>query len=167
MSYKSTEFRKLVSNKFKFGLYMLTKLPSAFFSGVRVKKITQNAAEVTIPYKFFTKNPFKSVYFASQAMAAELSTGVLALQCVYKQKPAVSMLVLEMKAEFKTKARSKIRFTCEAGNKISDAVEKTIATGEGVTVEVKTTGRDKFGDVVSEFVFVWTFKQKSRQSNRS
>lgn len=141
---------------------MLMNLPSAFFSGVRVREIQENKAVVTIPFKFLTKNPFKSVYFASQAMAAELSTGILALQHVYKRKPSVSMLVFDMDAHFSKKARSKISFSCEDGDKIKQAVEKTAETGEGVTVEVKTAGRDKEGDLVSEFRFVWTFKQKSR-----
>lgn len=139
---------------------MLMNLPSAFFSGVRVREITSDKAVVSIPYKFLTKNPFKSMYFASQAMAAELSTGVLALQHVYKRKPSVSMLVFDMDAHFSKKARSKLSFTCEDGDKIQKAVEQTLATGEGVTVEAKSVGRDMDGDVVSEFSFVWTFKQK-------
>ena len=162
MADKSQEFRDLVSNRFKFGLYMLMNLPSAFFSGVRVREITPDKAVVSIPFKFFTKNPFKSVYFASQAMAAELSTGILALQHVYKRKPSVSMLVFDMDAHFSKKARSKITFSCEDGDKICTAVEETVKTGEGVTVEAKSTGRDKDGDIVSEFRFVWTFKQKNR-----
>ena len=154
-------FRKLVLNKFKFGLFMLKELPSAFFSGVRVKDITEEKAVVTIPFKFFTKNPFKSVYFASQAMAAELSTGILALSQVSGIEPKVSMLVFNMKADFLKKAKSRLTFECFDGLKIKEAVQECKKTGEGKTVEVRSTGKDTEGDIVSEFYFTWTFKQKS------
>jgi len=159
---KAESFRETVRNKFKFKLFMLKELPSAFFSGLTVTEITEEKAVVTIPFKFLTKNPFKSMYFASQAMAAELSTGVLAISQTYKRKPSVSMLVFEMSANFSKKARSTVAFTCDDGLKIKKAVEETMKTGEGVTVNVKSTGVDKDGDVVSEFTFVWTFKVKSK-----
>lgn len=158
---KAEKFRKTVRNKFKFKLFMLKELPSAFFSGITVEEITEEKSSVSIPFKFLTKNPFKSMYFASQAMAAELSTGVLALSQIYKQKPAVSMLVFDMNAHFAKKAVSKITFICNDGIKIKEAVEETMRTGLGVTVSVNSTGIDQAGDIVSEFNFVWTFKVKS------
>ena len=140
---------------------MLKELPSAFFSGVRVKEISEESSVVTIPFKFFTKNPFRSMYFASQAMAAELSTGILALSHVSGRKPKVSMLVFDMKANFVKKAVSKITFKCNDGLKIKDAVEESIKTGEGVTIETKSVGLDSEGQLVSEFYFTWTFKPKT------
>lgn len=158
---KSEQFMAIVRNNFKFRLFMLKSLPSAFFSGLKVTEISQEKAIVSVPFKFFTQNPFKSVYFASQAMAAELSTGVLALSHVHKRDPRVSMLVFNMRADFSKKAKSKIFFTCKDGIKIKNAVEKSIETGEGVTVEAKSTGKNSKGDIVSEFYFTWTFKPVS------
>lgn len=160
---KSKQFRKIVRSNFKFRLFMLKSLPSAFFSGIRVTEISEEKAIVSIPFKFLTQNPFKSVYFASQAMAAELATGVLALSHVHKRQPRVSMLVFNMRASFSKKATSKIFFTCNDGKKIKNAVEESIKTGEGVTVEAKSTGKNKNGDVVSEFYFTWTFKPVSKK----
>ena len=158
MNNKAEKFRQSVRNNFKFRLFMLKELPSAFFSGLKLKEITEEKAVVTIPFKYLTKNPFRSMYFASQAMAAELSTGVLALSQISGRKPRVPMLVFDMKANFTKKATSKITFTCNEGLKIKNAVEKTVKTGEGITIEAKTTGTDKTGDIVSEFYFTWTFK---------
>lgn len=155
---KSEQFRQIVKSKFKFRLFMLKSLPSAFFSGLKVTEISEEKAVVSIPFKFLTQNPFKSVYFASQAMAAELATGVLALSHVHKRNPRVSMLVFKMRADFSKKATSKIFFTCKDGIKIKNSVEESIKTGEGVTVEAKSTGKNKDGDIVSEFYFTWTFK---------
>jgi hypothetical protein len=160
---KSEQFREIVKSKFKFRLFMLKSLPSAFFSGIKVAEITEERAIVCIPFKFLTKNPFKSVYFASQAMAAELATGVLALSHIHKRIPRVSMLVFNMRADFSKKATSKIHFTCEDGIKIKNAVEESIKTSEGVTVEAKSTGKNTNGDIVSEFYFTWTFKPVSNK----
>jgi len=155
------EFRKIVANKFKFRLFMLKNLPAAYFSGLQVTEISEKKAVVTIPYKFLTQNPFKSIYFASQAMAAELSTGVIAMSQVHGRKPRVSMLVFNMRADFTKKATNKIAFTCNDGLKIKNAVDESIRTGEGVVVEAKSVGTDTSGNVVSEFYFTWTFKPKS------
>lgn len=154
------KFRQTVRNKFKFKLFMLKELPSAFFSGITVTEITEEKAVVRIPFKFLTKNPFKSMYFASQAMAAELSTGILALSQISGRNPKVSMLVFDMNAHFSKKARTTVEFICKNGKDIKNAVEETMKTGEGVTVKAKSVGIDKYGDVVSEFTFVWTFKSK-------
>ena len=159
---KSEQFRKTVRNNFKFRLFMLKSLPSAFFSGLKVTEITEEKAVVSVPFKFFTQNPFKSIYFASQAMAAELSTGVLALSHVHKRNPRISMLVFNMKADFSKKAKEKIFFTCESGLNIKNAVEESIKSGEGITVEAKSTGKTLAGEIVSVFYFTWTFKPVSK-----
>ncbi len=98
MSFRS--FQSIASSKVRFGFFMLIKLPSAFFSGVRVCSITEQEAVVSVPYKWFSQNPFRSTYFACQAMAAEISTGLRALWHIYKRNPVVSMLVTGLQATF-------------------------------------------------------------------
>ena len=141
-------------------LYLLMNLPMGFIAGLKIIEITSQKAQISVPYKFVNKNPFKSMYFAVQSMAAELTSGILALAEVYQASKPVSMLVLNMKATFMKKARSKIIFTCNDGEKIKDAIEKSIATNEGQTADVVSVGIDKEGDQVAEFVFTWTFKPK-------
>ncbi len=93
-------------------------------------------------------------------MAAELSSGILALSEVAETNKPISMLVLNMKASFTKKARTKVIFTCNDGDKIRNAIAQSIKTGEGKTVEVISKGVDKEGDIVAEFAFTWTFKLK-------
>ena len=59
---------------------------------------------------------------------------------IHQRTPAVSMLVLHVNGSFHKKATGITTFTCEEGDRIRDAVEKAIATGEGVTVDVTTKG---------------------------
>lgn len=158
---KGNKFRKSATNAFKMRLFMLRNLPLGFFVGMRVVQIDKQGAQVSIPFKYLNKNPFQSIYFAVLSMAAELSTGLLAIAAVYDASVPVSMLVFDMNAKFTKKATGRIVFKCEQGDEISKAVEASVADGEGKTVSVKSVGRDKDGIQVAEFNFTWTFKPKS------
>ncbi|MDF1548629.1 MAG: DUF4442 domain-containing protein [Bacteroidales bacterium] len=152
---------KLAQNNIKMRLFLFLKLPLAFIAGLKIVFISPEKAVVTIPYKFLTKNPFRSIYFAALSMAAELSTGILSLAAIAETKKPISMLVLDMKASFTKKAVSKISFTCLEGQKITDAVQACLNSDEGQTVAVQSIGIDKKGNEVAEFEFVWTFKKKN------
>lgn len=97
-------------------------------------------------------------------MAAEMSSGILALVHTIDKQPTVSMLVFNMQASFHKKAVGKINFVCNDGDLIRQSVEKAIATGEGVTSETVSKGYDADGNCVAEFRIVWTFKQKQKKS---
>ncbi len=158
---KQKDFRDLANNGFLLKLFFLKKMPMGILSGMRVVELDEKHCSISIPYNYLTKNPFKSTYFAVQSMAAELSSGAMAIAEVKKASLPVSMLVLDMKASFIKKARSKIIFTCNNGKDISDAVHNALSTGEGQTVTIVSKGIDQEGDVVSEFHFTWTFKAKN------
>ncbi|MEO8111391.1 MAG: DUF4442 domain-containing protein [Ginsengibacter sp.] len=156
------KFLELANHHFKFGMYLFYKLPAAFFSGVRVREIDEEKCITSVPYKWLTQNPFRSTYFASLAMAAEMSTGTLALSNVYKRTPQVSMLLVNIQANYFKKATGTIYFTCEQGKEITALVEEAIQTGEGKSIIVKSTGKNKDGDIVAEFLFTWSFKCKRK-----
>ena len=142
-------------------MYLLYKLPAAFFSGVRVRKIDEEKCITSVPYKWLTQNPFRSTYFASLAMAAEMSTGTLALSNVYKRKPVISMLVIKMEATYFKKATGIIFFTCDQGKEIISIIDEAVETGEGKSFIAKSVGKNKDGEIVAEFLFTWSFKTKS------
>jgi hypothetical protein len=118
----------------KLNTFLFFKLPSAFWCGVRTKVINENQCVVSVKHRWFNQNPFNSMYFAVQAMAAELSTGALVML--------------------------RITFTCSDGHLITDAIQKTIETGEGQTFWMKSTGIDEKGDQVSVLEFEWTIRVK-------
>jgi len=159
---KGNKFRKSATNAFKMRLFMLRNLPLGFFVGMRVVQMDKQGAQVSVPFKYLNKNPFQSIYFAVLAMAAELSTGILAMAAVYEAPVPVSMLVFDMNAKFTKKATGRIVFKCEQGDEIIKAVEASVTDGEGKTVSVKSLGIDKAGNQVAEFNFTWTFKPKSK-----
>lgn len=155
------KFRSSLLSWFKQRLFLFTKLPSAWFMGVRVKSIDTQKCEVTLPYSWWSQNPFKSIYFAAQAAAAELSTGALAMMALQGQPP-VSMLVGDMKGEFIKKATQKTTFTCTDAHKIFEAIAQTLRTGEGTTATIESIGTQEDGVVVSRFSFTWSFKAKKQ-----
>jgi hypothetical protein len=157
----SPKFLQLVTHPFKFRMFLLSKLPSAFFSGVKVRYVDEEKCQVTVPYKWFSKNPFKSTYFACLSMAAEMSTGVLAMASTYEQKPSVSMLVLKMESNFLKKATGITTFTCDEGSRIQQVVNEAMASGKSVSVTVRSVGKDKEDNIVADFAITWGFKAKS------
>lgn len=144
----------------KLNTYLFFKLPSAYWSGVRVKKISASECAATVKHRWFNQNPFNSMYFAVQAMAAELTTGALMMYHINKSGKKISMLVAQNKSAFTKKARGRITFTCTQGQLIEEVIAKAIATGEGQTVWVNSVGVDEKGDEVSQFGFEWTLKVK-------
>ena len=159
-------FFRVVNHPIKFRLFLLTRLPSAFFSGVRIRDADPERCSVTIPYRWFTKNPFRSTYFACLSMAAEMSTGTLAMACIQGRKPSVSMLVVNLEATYFKKATGRTMFVCSDGAMIRKAVEQAIVTGEAVSVRACSIGTNEAGEVVAEFFITWSFKiRKTLQAN--
>jgi Domain of unknown function (DUF4442) len=161
MNPNAAAFIKLMKHPVKFRTFLFFKLPSAFFSGVRLRDIDAKHSKVTVPYKWFSQNPFKSTYFACLAMAAEMSTGLLGLMQLHKRMPAVSMLVVNLEAAYFKKAIGRTSFVCEDGALLEIAVDEAIATGEARTVRAKSVGKNKEGEIVAEFYITWSFKSKS------
>ncbi len=161
MNPHAANFIKLMMHPVKFRIFLFFKLPSAFFSGVRLRNIDAAHCRVTVPFKWFSQNPFKSTYFACLAMAAEMSTGVLGMMQLHKRKPAVSMLVVGLEANYFKKAIERTGFICEDGALIEKAVEETIATGEARMVKAKSVGKNNKGEIIAEFFITWSFKVKS------
>lgn len=161
MSKELEQFIKMMRHPVKFRMFLFFKLPAAFFSGVRLKDLSASSCAVQVPYKWFSQNPFRSTYFACLAMAAEFSTGALAMAHIYKRKQKISMLVTGMNASFRKKATGRTIFICEDGNSLHAAIEQAIKTGNGVTLTATSTGRNEAGEIVAIFSFEWSFKVKA------
>ncbi len=140
---------------------MLLKLPLGFLSGMRVISVSKDEAVVKIKHKWMNQNPFKSMFWAAQGMAAEMSTGVLVMKAIEESNTKVSMLVTQQNAEFYKKATGKIIFTCNGGLEIAKAIQESIETNEGQIVVLSSEGVNEDGVVVSKFNFEWSLKVKS------
>jgi hypothetical protein len=162
---KTEQFIRKFMNPFNQWLFLLLKLPAALFMGVRVKVLNTEKSIVTVPYGWKSQNPFKSTYFAAQAAAAEMSTGILCSLAIH-ERGKISMLITDMRAEYIKKVNKKATFTCEMGPEVFEMVQKAIDSGEGQSLTMESIGTMPGEDgnpiVVSKFYFTWSVKAKAQ-----
>ena len=142
----------------KVNSFMFFKLPLASLGGVRVASIAETESIVNIKHRWINQNPYKSMFWAAQGMAAEMTTGVLVMSQIEKSNRNISMLVTHQEAKFTKKATGKIQFICKDGGLIKDAIQKSIDTGEGQAITLTSEGFNKDGVSVSKFQFEWSLK---------
>ena len=145
----------------KLNTYLMFKLPAAYFTGVRTRHLDDTSCVVSVKHRWINQNPFNSMFWAVQGMAAELTTGALMMKKIKESGKKISMLVANNNASFTKKATGRITFTCEDGLKIDETIAKAIQTGEGQTVWLNANGVNTEGLQVSSFNFQWTLKVKS------
>ncbi|WP_179346179.1 DUF4442 domain-containing protein [Winogradskyella ursingii] len=145
----------------KLNKFLMFKLPAAYFTGVRTTHLDDTTCVVTVKHRWINQNPFNSMFWAVQGMAAELTTGALVMKKIRESGKKISMLVANNNATFTKKATGKITFNCDEGAKIDEAINRAIDTGEGQTVWLNSTGINEDGVEVSSFNFEWTLKVKS------
>jgi hypothetical protein len=161
-SLAATSMRRRMLNPFLLRGFFLAKLPLALFAGLKVHELDERRCVTSVPYGWRTTNPFRSAYFAALSMAAELSTGALALLATELAGEPVALIIVNLTASFGKKATARTTFTCEDGAKAFDAVAATVATGEPATATLETVGRMPDGTEVARFTFTWSFKRRRR-----
>jgi len=148
-------------NQFKYTFFLFFQLPSAFFCGVRLKYLDSLKSIVSINHSWFNKNPFKSIFWAAQGMAAELTTGSLIKNAIKESGVNVSYLVVENKSSFYKKATGKIIFECNQGKELQDLFNSFDKDNNKAIIELKSIGTDSNNIKVSEFSFTWSLKVRS------
>jgi hypothetical protein len=150
------------TSPFAFRMFLLAKLPAAFFAGLKLKSVNGTKSIISVRYNWFNKNPFGSLYFAVLAMAAEASTGILCIAAIRREKQKVSMLITKIEGNFMKKAVGQICFTCQDGLKIQQAIEETITDGESRSIVCQSIGINESAEVVAEFFCTWSFKARNK-----
>jgi hypothetical protein len=150
----------MINTPSKINRWMLFKLPAAWLSGVRLSLINDSRCEVKVKFKWINQNPYRSMFWAVQGMAAELTTGMLLTNSIQNSKANISMLLVSNKSSFYKKAVGKITFICEEGENAKKLINSTI---QNITSKAwfKVKGFDETGDLVSEFDFEWSCKKRN------
>ena len=139
--------------------WMLFKLPAAWLTGVRISSISDTKCEVKVRFKWINQNPYRSMFWAVQGMAAELTTGMLLTKSIQESNTNISMLLVGNKSNFYKKAVGKIKFICDEGEAAKELIN---LTKKNITHKawLKAKGIDEAGDIVSEFDFEWSCKKR-------
>jgi len=143
----------------KINRWMLFKLPAAWLTGVRLSLINEGKCEVKVRFKWINQNPYRSMFWAVQAMAAELTTGMLLTKSIQDSNSDISMLLVSNKSSFYKKAVGKITFVCDEGEIAKQLINSTIKNTTSKSW-FKAKGYDEAGDQVSEFDFEWSCKKR-------
>ena len=138
-------------------------LPAAWICGVRVDSTDQDSCVVRVKHRWINQNPFKSLFWAVQAMAAEMAGGLLLMNKINKSGQSIAMLLVGSSSVFTKKATGKILFTYDQGEHLDKLIIDAVNTKLPQTITIKTKGVNEKGDVVSEFSFDWSIKLRSKR----
>ena len=146
----------------RFNMFMFFKLPSAWWSGVRLHSLNESECIVKVKHSWINQNPFKSMFWAVQGMAAEITTGAFLTREINLSGENISMLVSNNTAKFTKKATGKIRFVCNKGLEVKKLIQKAVDTGDSQTLWIDSTGYNEDNLVVSHFSFEWSVKTRKK-----
>ena len=148
-------------NPRKLNTFLMFKLPSAYFTGVRTKYLDNEKCIVSVKHRWINQNPFKSLFWAVQGMAAELTTGALIIKKIKETNKDIAMLLVKNDASYSKKATGRITFECTEGKLIDGIIKKAIESGEGQLVTLNVVGRNGDNIEVSRFSFTWSMKVRT------
>lgn len=137
-------------------VFGLLKIPVIFFVGPKVIEMSDSRSVIEIPLSRRTRNHYKSMYFGVLAVGADLAAGLLAQYLGERSGKNVGILFKDFKADFLKRAEKNTRFVCEEGEKIRDAIQQAIESGERQNIPVRVTATA--GELVAEFVLTLSLK---------
>ena len=159
---KGERARRQVLGRLPVALWMWKTLPLAAFAGLRVVRLDDEACAVSLPGGWRTQNPFRSTYFAAQAMAAEMSTGAPALVLLEDAPASIAMLVVGLRVTYSKKLAGEGLFTFEDVAGMRAAIDRAAARDLPQAFAARSVGRDRSGEAVAEFEISWSFKRRGR-----
>lgn len=139
------------------------RIPVLLFLGPRVEELDDGGCAVSIPLSYRAKNHLGSMYFGALCAGADLAAGLNAAALIYRRHRRVKLVFAGVQAEFLKRADGDVVFRTRQGREVREAVERTEATGERVTipVEVVATVPRKYGEEpVARFTMGLSLKRK-------
>jgi hypothetical protein len=157
---RSEAARRRLLRPWNFRLYLWARLPLAACAGLSLRRLDEGGCTVALPGGWRTQNPFRSMYFAAQAMAAEMSTGAPAMMIAEGASASVSMLVREVRGVFTRRIVGGAEFTFDDMEAMRAVVDRAVASGESESFVARSVGRARDGETASEFEITWSFKRR-------
>ena len=143
-------------------LWMWRTLPLAAFAGLSVARLDGEACAVRLPGGWRTQNPFRSTYFAAQAMAAEMSTGAPALVLLRDAAASIAMLVVGLRVTYGRSWSAPASSRSRTSPGCAPPSRGPPRRDEPQLFAARSVGRGPDGGVVAEFEITWSFKRRSR-----
>ena len=157
---RSQAVRRRLLRPWNFRLYLWANLPLAAAAGLALERLDAGGCVVSLPGGWRTRNPFRSTYFAAQAMAAEMSTGAPAMMLAEGAAASVAMLVREVRGVFTRRILGPATFTFEDLAAMQATVDRAAASGGSEGFVARSVGRTREGETAAEFEITWSFKRR-------
>ncbi len=158
---RADDERRRLLKPWNFKAYLVWKLPLAAGAGLSLRRLDEGACVVGLPGGWRTQNPFRSTYFAAQAMAAEMSTGAPGMVLVRAAPFSVSMILRGIEAAFTRRIQGPSLFTFEDLSGLKAAIGRAAQSGESESYTGVSVGRGPDGEPAAEFRVTWSFKRRS------
>lgn len=143
--------------------FSLAKLPLSVAAGLRIDTLDDRECVVSLPGGWRTRNPFGSMYWAAQGMAAEMATGVHGLLYSQAAPVPVRMILSGCEGSFTRMLKGRGRFVFDEADEVRAVIERTLATGEALECATTVKGYDPAGEEVSSWTFTWAFRAKLKR----
>jgi hypothetical protein len=157
---KADALRRRLLKPWNFKAYLWRRLPLAACAGLTLRRLDEGGCTVGLAGGWRTQNPFRSTYFAAQAMAAEMSTGAPALVLVQAAPVSVAMILRGIEAVFTKKIQGASLFTFEDIAGMEATIGRAAQSGESESYTGISIGRGPDGAAASEFRVTWSFKRR-------
>ena len=162
---RAERLRRRILSPWGFRAYLLAKLPLAACAGLHLEHLDESECRVSLPGGWRTQNPFRSMYFAAQAMAAEMSTGAPAMVLVAGAPASVALILVELRAVFSKRIQERASFIFSDVAGMRAAIERAAASSEAERYTGRSVARLRDGTIASEFEVTWSFKRRSTSSS--
>lgn len=146
----------------KWMLFLLgfAKIPIIGFIKPRLIVLDDEKAAVKIRLRRRSKNHLNSMYFGALAVGADVAAGLHAFYFAEKMGKKVSFAFKGMNAEFLMRAESDIEFISEDGAKVSDAMNRSLESGERINEPIMVLAKNTKNEVVATFEMIVSVKVK-------
>jgi acyl-coenzyme A thioesterase PaaI-like protein len=146
------------------------RIPSLLFTSPVVEQLDDDGCAVRIPLGWRTRNHLGSMYLGVLCAGADLASGLNAFRLIRSRHRDVKLVFADLRGEFLKRADGDVVFRSSQGRQVAEAMSRTVATGERVTlpIEVVCTVPAKYGDEpVARFTMGLSLKHKAAEPARA
>lgn len=137
------------------------KIPLLAFVRPRIVHLDDREVVVRIKLRRRTKNHLNSMYFGALAVGADVAGGIHAFYFAKKYQRSIAFAFKSMDAQFVKRAESDVRFVCQAGLEIEQAVIQSSEQQTRINLPVTVTAYNESDEIVAVFTMEISVKAKA------
>ena len=152
-------------NTVRLRAFGITKIPLLFLVSPKVRRLSAEGCEISVPLNYFTKNHLGSMYFGALTIGADTAVGLLALELIKKfPQYQLAPIFKDLQAQFLKRAETDVLFQCSAAQQIEAMITKSANSGERVTepIRVRAVSANNPDEVFAEFSLGLSLKAQKR-----